>query len=175
MHLPISVSLKGQSLLEVVVLVGLALVIVTGLTIVTINGLKNSQFSQNRAQATRFAQDAIDCIRSIKDQNKPIKIDTDTYYWYDASATKLLIWAAPANTFPNTFKILNPPPAQSCVGLQNAAFDNSLPTALKSTFTRTINMEDYGGASQKKVTVVVSWTDVSGTHNSTMATVIAKN
>src|SRR5258708_4225759 len=78
----------GQSLLEVVVLIGLALVIVTGLTVVTINGLKNTQFSQNQAQATRFAQDAVDCVRSIKDTNKPITIGGSPYYWYDASSTK---------------------------------------------------------------------------------------
>lgn len=159
----------GQSLIEVVVLVGLALVIVTGLTIVTVNGLKNSQFSQNQAQATRLAQEAIDCIRSVRDKNLPMCIggsgSTCTggtrYYWYDRETPQFSnqVWSlsflSPGTNFSLVFPAGN---SSNCIGLQSttAVGNNncsSLPLATMTdsslnagpfaqTFSRTINFQD---------------------------------
>jgi hypothetical protein len=59
----------GQTLLEIVVMIGVILVIVSGLTITVVNGLKNSQLSQNQAQATKLAQEGIEKVKTIKANN----------------------------------------------------------------------------------------------------------
>ncbi len=155
----------GQSLLEVIVLIGLALVIVTGLTVVTVNGLKNSQFSQNKAQATRLAQEGIDCVRTVRDKNWTVTISGTAYYWYN---TTPFIWTFPIST-PRTFSIL-----PGCIGLTESATDTSLSTAYSSTFTRVITIQDFNGnTNQKRITVVVRWNDISGQHQSQLVTVLS--
>lgn len=170
---------KGQSLLEVVVLIGLALVIVTGLTIVTVNGLKNSQYSQNQAQATRLAKDAIDKVRTMSDQNCPVAVGAGPtyYYWYDNSS---LIWPVRlSNT--NTYRFqqgFNCGPAQPSgtilVSQPANTPDNSIPTPLQGTFRRFITIDDFS-ANQKRVNVRVEWTDLSGQHKSDLTTIIGQN
>ena len=59
-------SHKGQSLLELVVSVGLLVVVVTALAVTMINGLRNSQFSQNQSQATKLAQEGLDGVKNVK-------------------------------------------------------------------------------------------------------------
>jgi type II secretory pathway pseudopilin PulG len=180
----------GQSLMEMVVLIGLALVIVTGLTLVTISGLKNSQFSQNQSQATRLAQEAIDCVRNLRDKNLPVCIggtgtpDVCTggtpFYWYDREnpTHASQIWANNTN---NNFAIS---PAGGCAGLISVAAtapDTSLSASFSSTFTRTIHIQDYPSATctapnthcQQRVSVTTQWTDISGTHQSQLSTILS--
>jgi hypothetical protein len=184
-QIPVKTWQDGQSLLEMVVLIGLALVIVTGLTIVTVNGLKNSQFSQNQAQATRLTQEAIDCVRTAKDKNLPVCVDGTwntvscdggtAYYWYDRETASYVnqIWGDNAV---RNYKILTNV-SSSCVGLQSVASgekDTSLGPSFSSTFTRTIRMQHIPVSSDKRVTVNVSWSDISGMHQSNLATILSR-
>ncbi len=174
----------GQSLLEVIVLMGLALVIVTGLTVVTVNGLKNSQFSQNQAQATRLAEEGIDCVRTIRDKNLPVCIGGTgpacaggtAFRWYDRETYPNQMWSfnLPA---PGSFFMITTLPGNSCTGLQNTTAtppnDTSVGLPFSSTFSRRISIQNYNVITQKRVTVLVLWNDISGLHQSQLVTVLS--
>lgn len=169
----------GQSLLEMVILIGFALVIVTGLTIVTINGLKNSQFSQNQTQAAGLAQEAIDCVRSIRAKNRPVNFISvsDTYYWYDRESPgqSNQIWD---RSLPGIYFSISTS-GNSCNGLVQSGLsdnsDSSLSSGFNKTFVRKIYISDYyNNSNQKKVDVSVSWIDISGTHQSQITTLLSR-
>lgn len=58
---------RGQSLFEVVVAIGLSALILTGVASLAAGSVRNSSFSRNNAQATKFAQDQIEWLRGRRD------------------------------------------------------------------------------------------------------------
>jgi Tfp pilus assembly protein PilV len=58
---------SGQSLFEVVVAVGLSALILVGIASLAAASVRNSSFSRNNAQATKFAQEEIEWLRSQRD------------------------------------------------------------------------------------------------------------
>lgn len=161
----------GQSLLEIVIAIGLALIISTGLVITTVNGLKNSQFSKNQAQATKYAQEAIDQIRTIRDRDYAVCGPS-------LSVAKFSdLWPSDVCSLACTYTLKRSSVDGYCPG------DTSSPIWLKisppaqetiGNFNREIKIETFS-ANQKKVTVKVSWTDISGNHESQLVTILANN
>lgn len=163
---------SGQTLLEMVFLLGLALVIVTGLTVTTINGLKNSRYSQNQVQATSLAQDAINQVRSFRDQDCKVAVGpsgSETKYgWYDSEPPPIEgIFTQFTGSL--TFKI------DGC-GLKEAPKDD-LPASVKNDFTRVITLErlERAGTNQIRVRVRVTWSDITGDHNSELVTILSNH
>lgn len=151
----------GQSLLEITVSVGLILVIVTGLMLSTINGLKNSQFAQNQTLATKLAQEGIEKVRSIKDQDCPIFINgTQPYYWYDKNP-KIWNFSIPLQ---RKFRI----PPSSCSLTEISVTDTT--EEIQGKFLRSIYIQDDSSVDIKKVTSEVIWIDYSGNHSSKLTT-----
>jgi hypothetical protein len=72
---------QGQTLLEVAMALGIALIIISALTIVTLEGLKNSQFSQNQTQATQLAQEGLEKVKSMRDRDYSINVGGASYAW----------------------------------------------------------------------------------------------
>lgn len=62
-------QMKGQTLIEVVVAVGAAVVIITALTTLIINSVNNGQISRNQNLATQYASEGIEDMRQIRDVN----------------------------------------------------------------------------------------------------------
>lgn len=60
---------SGQSLFEVVFAVGMSALIITAVVILAANALSNSTFSKNKALAGRFTQEAVEWLRSQRDEN----------------------------------------------------------------------------------------------------------
>ena len=60
---------KGQSLLEVVVALSVALLVILALVRVTIIAMRNAQFAKNQAMATQSAQEVMETVRAYRDQN----------------------------------------------------------------------------------------------------------
>lgn len=58
---------RGQSLFEVVVAVGLSALILAGVVSLSAGSVRTSSFSQNNAQATKLAQEAMEWLRSQRD------------------------------------------------------------------------------------------------------------
>jgi len=60
---------KGQSLVEMVVAIGIVLVVIVALVVVTTISVRNASFSRNQVLATKYAQEAIEKVRAYRDQN----------------------------------------------------------------------------------------------------------
>ena len=57
---------KGQTMIEAIVALMSILVIITAIAVVITNGLYNSQFIKNQNEANKYAQQGIELVRSIQ-------------------------------------------------------------------------------------------------------------
>ena len=176
---------KGQTLLELIISVTLILIVITGVTILTVKGMQNSQFSRNQVQATKLAQEGIDKVRTIRDSNYTI-----------------CGWTSSANTIAsNGLWTVNCPSPNGCrYTIQQttgtcATTNDTSNLWLKYTSSTTAsedlqigtsgvifhravtvtNGNDLGGAASaniKNINVTVTWTDSSGTHSSSVSTIL---
>jgi len=60
---------SGQSLVEMIVAIGVLVVVIVSLVSITTVSLQNASFSRDQSLATKYAQDGIAKIRSYRDQN----------------------------------------------------------------------------------------------------------
>ncbi len=158
-------SQKGASLLELTIALGIATMIISGLTITTLVSLKNSQFAENQLQATKLAQEGLDLISTARSKNCVVNAaatsPTPPYYWYGSGVN--LIWAANYSTAVNVTVDINSPTCSVSQGQQTNIFNQ---------FNRTVSIIDNGSTSSKKITSTVSWTDISGSHQSQLVTIM---
>src|SRR3990170_3653908 len=66
---------SGQSLIEVLVALSIAAVVVIALVVLVLSGLKNAQFAQSQVKSTKYAQEAIDQVKTIRDRNGGVLIN----------------------------------------------------------------------------------------------------
>lgn len=162
-------SEKGQTLLELVVVIAVIVIVVGALVFATVASLRNASFAKNQTQATKLAQEGLEKIRSLRDRDTDGSINYNDgvqsaykfsglwaidlscsvgncYFYFNSSNTILIGNATPVN-----YEIIPP--------------DN---------FRRQFFIEDYtDGTKQKKITAVVSWTDFSGPHESRLTTILS--
>lgn len=74
LQFPILKDKNGQSLVEVVVALAVALLVILALVRVTIVSMRNASFAKNQALATQYAQEAMENTRSLRDT------DWDTFW-----------------------------------------------------------------------------------------------
>lgn len=174
---------KGQNILELVVGLGLVAVVAVAISIMTINSLQNTQFSKNQSQATKLAQEMIEKVRTVKDANFGVCTQAQVA-GNQTCSTWEESWANQYGTITGDC-IAN----QTCTFVVGAACNTAFtgtveskpfclrhsPTALDlgDGFTGQVFIEDEQG-NQKRVTVRVLWTDVSGAHNSELVTVLSR-
>lgn len=60
---------KGQTLLEVVAAIALVTIVVTALVGLAVAAVRSANISKNRAQATSYAQEGLEALRSIRDRS----------------------------------------------------------------------------------------------------------
>jgi Tfp pilus assembly protein PilV len=60
---------KGQSLIEVVVAIAVVIIVILALVAITTVSIRNANFSRNQALATKYAQEGIEKVRALRDQN----------------------------------------------------------------------------------------------------------
>lgn len=60
---------NGQSLVEVVIAVAISILIIGGLLAAVTMALRSAKFAQNQATATKYAQEGMEAVRSIRDSN----------------------------------------------------------------------------------------------------------
>lgn len=125
----------GQSLFEVVIAVGLAALILSGVVSLAAVSVRNSSFTRNNAQATKYAQEAMEWIRSQR--------DTNAWEDFDNNAT-----GAPINIcgFPIDWSTACP--------ISGTIFSR----------TATLTLEG-GDPDKIIAVVTVSWTDAQGVHD----------
>lgn len=167
---------KGQSLIEVLVVGVVSAIMILALIVIILNSLKNAQFAQNQTQATKLAQDTIDKIRILRDNN--------------ANST-LIPTSGPAvcfkelwNNTPNTdyscggsnptinfcYYKLTSNTTMTFVGIVN---NSGVIDTLSNGFTRQIKVSQPSPG-EANVTVIINWNDSSGAHSSDLETVITK-
>ncbi len=61
--------MKGQTIVEVVIALGAGIVVLTALTLMMLSSLNNASEGSSRTLATQYAQDGLELIRNIKDNN----------------------------------------------------------------------------------------------------------
>lgn len=143
--------MRGQSLIEVLVALGIISVVITGVATIVTQSLSNTQFSKDQNTATKYAQEGLETVRSIRDRD------------YTAFALLDGRYCLAKNT-------------QSLGIVQSAC---SAPNV--DHFIREITIEQNPGCGPNvaEVTATVSWTDskcTAGTycHNSQMVSCLSR-
>lgn len=152
---------KGESLVEVVIALMVAGVVLGALVTMILNGLKNAQFAQNQAQATRIAQDTLEQIKGIRDQDGFVKIDAARSIKFSALVVNNMTGYCSDNKC--YFKLLEATSVLELVSPSNVE--------AKDNFNRKIIIAD-DAASSKKINVIVEWSDSSGIHKSDLQTIL---
>lgn len=129
---------RGQTLVEIVVIIGVVLLMVTGLIAGATASLKAANFSRAKSIAAKYAQEAIEVTRKLRDTN------WDTFQTYGTAGGKLWclnkdnIWLDAATTG----GVCQPNVADSYV-----------------SYTRSVNLTWNDVTSIMKTDIEVSWMD----------------
>lgn len=70
----------GQSMLEVLVALGSAVIIITSITVAVITSLNNTKFGEKQNAATQYAQEGLDIARTLRDRDYLSFADLGTEY-----------------------------------------------------------------------------------------------
>lgn len=160
---------KGQSLIEVLIVLAITAIMVGALIIVILTGLKNSQYAQNQNKATKYAQETIERIRTLRDRNNIITL----YNGSDFSSA----------TFDNFLKDSN-----KCADKANACYFHldqdlqfyEITSTLADPYQYILPDENFSeqikvwkeGNNEKTFSVRISWKDASGFHESNLQTIL---
>jgi type II secretory pathway pseudopilin PulG len=164
-------SKRGQTLLELVVLIGVIIIVVTGMVSTMVYGLKNSQFSQNQLQATKLAQEGLELMRSARQNHCKVTVTGVDYYW-NPQVGQFSIWNQSFLDGTSQSFVVNLGATPSCTVTPGT--DTTVPVP----FIRTIKMKDLNSQippnrDQIQVTSTVIWIDPTGSHSSTLSTILA--
>lgn len=161
---------KGQSLLEVTIAIGIAVLVISALTVTTLIGLRNSQFAQNQVQATKYAQEGLEKVKYMRDKDICILIGGLEYKWKNGDPLINTIWSYNFPPIPDkTFYLTSVGNCQLTADSAPAGEVN-----LGSKFSRSFILEDMNNnQNQKKIKVQVSWSDAAGSHKSELVTILA--
>jgi len=75
--LRLAINMKGQTLVEVLVALGVAVVVMTAITTAVLTSLNNSQYSRLQNQASQYAQQGIEIMKSYRDAEAFNAIEAD--------------------------------------------------------------------------------------------------
>lgn len=135
-------SARGQTLVEVIVVVGVVILLVTGLVAGTVSSLRTNQSGRDRALATKYVQEGIELSRKLRDNS------WSTFFSYGLPAGKL--WCL------------------SKVG----TWSDTLPCSINidTVYTRSVSFTWDVANSRMEVKSTVSWNDGNGNHQSQLST-----
>jgi Tfp pilus assembly protein PilV len=77
-------SQRGQTLLELIISIGVVVFVMLGLVVAVTSSLRFSQASRNRSRAVKYAQEAIEITRQLRDANL-----WDTFLGYTNMTSKV--------------------------------------------------------------------------------------
>lgn len=167
---------KGQSLIELVVVMAVGAIVIASLAFATIASLRSSQLAKNQAQATKLAQEGIEKVRAIRDRDDNITASAlfgsptpDKFSrLYTINMSSLCTNINPLDNDPCYFIFVS--------GVPNQASDVSFETLQSGLFERQIRIADQSSTygTEKHITLVVKWKDFSGDHQSQLTTVLRK-
>lgn len=170
----------GQTLIEVLIALTVAVIIIGALAIATIVSIRNSQFSQNQTQATKLSQEALELVRTIRNRNGVVTSSNPVFsnsrfsdFWshqLDSCNWNRMIGTCGNGSFNGYFKLDIDHLELSRQDSPELANDLTA-----SVFKRFVLVEDDTSYTyQKRVSVVVSWSDSSGRHESNVQTLLTR-
>ncbi len=143
---------KGQSMVEMVVAIGMvALVLVAIVSGISLS-VRNSRFSKNKALATRYAQEAVESFRSYRDE-----VGWDPFLDEVLSGGESSTYCLP--TIPGSI-------VDIAGSLGMCSGEKIVNTAGDTEFVREVVVTDNTG--MVEIEAEISWTEGSKTHNSTL-------
>lgn len=151
----------GQSLLEVTIAIGIAVVVLSTLTFTTLSGYKNSQVSQNQTTATKLAQDAMDQVRSMRDRSSAVCYSSTIKDWPTLFVN--------ASTCSGGCNFIIQPTGTCFLNSSNTVspylLGNSVYQTITSNprFSRIIKITNSSN-NTVSIQVLVKWDDTGGTH-----------
>lgn len=171
----LTINQQGQSLIEAVIVVAVGVVVMGSLVFATIASLRNAQFAKNQALATKLAQEGIEAVRSGRNRNAGITgLNIGTTSW-DSDT----LWNNRINSScldPCYFKLLSGRQLQFLQAAQSTLPDSSKIDS-SSIFKRVIQLSDDPSSytTEKRITSIVTWDDVTGTHQSKLVTILVRS
>lgn len=114
---------SGQTLIEVMIALGIAVVIVSAITIAVVIALDNTSYSRNQNLATQFAQEGMEIVRQKRDTNlTSFQALTDRTYCLAKGSTTLVRkqenfctdFDQSSSLFRREIEIYHPPDSSSC-------------------------------------------------------------
>lgn len=187
----------GQSILEVIVAATVGILVVAALTFVTIFSLRNANFAKTSAQATKLAQEGIERVRTGRARGQCINLlsaENPYYSWNGGNSScgnpVIPIWNLqitdtggcddPLSDDKCYFRV-NPDGVLNNIGYNQILFPTSgaepiPPPPAKPVFYRAVILSDDPSSftAQKTVTVIVTWNDATGPHESKLVTILSK-
>lgn len=145
---------SGQSLVEVVVALGVVVVLAIALVGASLVTQRTSRSAANTTQATKLVQQNIEQIRVFRDRRGFGSLANSNCWVMVTSDPDPVNWRL-ANTAPNTC------PESIILG--------------QTTFNRSVRIEDAlnANANQKRITVTVTWADSGGVQTVSNTTVLS--
>jgi prepilin-type N-terminal cleavage/methylation domain-containing protein len=81
--------MKGQTLIEVLVALGIISVVATALAAVVITSASNAQFSKNQNMATQYTQEGMEIVRRMRDSDYTVFRTYNSIYCLDKDSSIL--------------------------------------------------------------------------------------
>lgn len=82
---------KGQTLVEALITLGVAVVVVSAIVVAVISSLSSTQFTKNQNQANHLAQQGLEVVRQIRNSSWTSFVSLNsTYYCLAADSTTLV-------------------------------------------------------------------------------------
>lgn len=138
-------AVSGQTLIEVLVALGTAVIVLSATVSVTISALNNAQFSKNQNIATAYAQEGMEIMRKMRNSDPSIFDSLNGSYCLDKGS-----------------RGLDPDSDQKNRSITNGCSKVSSspnPVNIDNIYVRQVDIEEDLAKCQeiKKITVTVSW------------------
>ena len=140
----------GQSLIEVVVSVGIAVLLATALITTALITQKTARSAKNNTIATKLAQESVEKIRVFRDRNGFGVLANGSCYTLDSSNPSPLVWQL-----------------KECI-------DGEVIRREENTYIRKIAIVDTATLNNKLITVTVSWEEPSGGKSVSTQTILSQ-
>lgn len=160
---------QGQSLVEVIIALGVLMVVVVGFTNIVLTSLQNAKFARNQEEANQIARNAMEIVRVIRDQGTATS-DSPPVSWDT-------IWnrsGYPINSDGRCYQISNDTFPNYTLSELNCT--NPKQPVMGSIYTREIRFLDPGGSARDYliVQVTVEWREAAGIRSVELSTNIAR-
>ena len=159
-------SNKGQTLIEFIVVISVALIVLSALTFAIISVIRNAQFAQSSAQATKLAQEGLERVKVIRERDEVGKI----VYTIPPGANQFSdLWGITLTCPDNCYFVFD------ASGRLSSTVASAFEQIASSDHRRQVTLEDGSdGQFEKKVTIIVEWTDHAGDHQSRLESILSR-